>query len=197
MDIFNNSSVEELLGVVLGNEHTAFRVSKYIESHTRISKDELCNLSGVGEATADKILAVMELHKRYIACNAPTTVMNPEDVVHCFPHLRTEEQEHFVVVSLDASNHIIGKHDVTIGLANQTPIHPRECFRPAIDDGAVSVIVAHNHPSGNTEPSSEDISITKVLVAAGKILQIPLIDHIIITRCGARSICRESPYLFE
>ena len=111
--------------------------------------------------------------------------------------LKYEPQEHFVLVSLDSSNNIIKVHELTLGLVNQTQVHPREAFARAIEDRAVSVIFAHNHPSGNTMPSPEDFAITRVLCAAGKIIQIPVIDHIIIGKRGITSLCREKPEIFE
>lgn len=111
--------------------------------------------------------------------------------------MKYEEQEHLVLVTLNSSNDVIRVHELTTGLVNQTPVHPREAFARAIEDRAVSVIFAHNHPSGSTSPSQEDISITRILCASGKILQIPVLDHIIVGRKGFTSICRLHSELFE
>ena len=102
-----------------------------------------------------------------------------------------------MVVTLNSANYVINVHDVTSGLVNQTPIAPREAFAKAIEDRAVSVILAHNHPSGSTEPSEQDFAITRVLCAAGKVLQIPVIDHIIVGKGGYTSMCRLDPEMFE
>ena len=80
---------------------------------------------------------------------------------------------------------------------NQCPAHPREVFRHAVMDNVASVILAHNHPSGSTAESDEDIALTRILVAAGKIMQVPVLDHLIMTRCGMASMCRHNPNLFE
>ena len=112
-------------------------------------------------------------------------------------YLKYESQEHLVVVSLNSANYVIRVHELTTGLVNQTPVHPREAFALAIEDRAVSVIFVHNHPSGSLEPSSEDMSITRVLCASGKILQIPVLDHIIIGKTGFTSLCRCFPEIFE
>ena len=94
-----------------------------------------------------------------------------------------DKQEAFVVVLLDTRNRMIGSPRVaTLGLLGSSPVHPRETFRAAVRDGAASVIVAHNHPSGDPTPSKEDIDITRRLVEAGKILDIPVIDHLILGR---------------
>jgi DNA repair protein RadC len=86
----------------------------------------------------------------------------------------------FCVLTLNGKNRLIRRHLVSLGTANSTLVHPREVFRPAIQDGAVSIIVAHNHPSGDPSPSANDIRITKNLVEAGKIIQIGVIDHLIV-----------------
>jgi DNA repair protein RadC len=112
-------------------------------------------------------------------------------------YLKYENQEHMVLVTLNSSNVVINIHELTMGIANQTLVHPREAFVHAIADHAVSVIFVHNHPSGNSEPSDEDLGITRVLCSAGKLIQIPVIDHLIISRCGMVSMCRLYPDLFE
>jgi DNA repair protein RadC len=95
--------------------------------------------------------------------------------------LRGVDREHFVGLYLDSSNQLICIHPVSVGTLNASLIHPREVFKLACLVSAASVIVAHNHPSGNAEPSREDISVTKQLVEAGKILDIPIHDHLIVT----------------
>lgn len=116
-----------------------------------------------------------------------------------FPLLSEERvapQEHFIVFTLDGQNKVINKHVVTKGLVNQSQIHPRETFYPAIKDNAVSIIVAHNHPSGNTDPSESDLAATKRLVEASKLLGIPLLDHLIVTAFQYVSLRDRYPTLF-
>ena len=125
------------------------------------------------------------------------SVTQPEDVLCRISWIKWEEQEHLIVICLNSNNEIIGIHDTTKGLVNQTPVHPRESFKQAIKDNATCVMFAHNHPSGNLEPSDEDMNITKVLCAAGKILMIPVLDHIIISKRGFTSLCRRYPEIFE
>jgi DNA repair protein RadC len=109
-------------------------------------------------------------------------VRSPEDIVQNYRSLfNGQVKERFVVFWLSASNKIIGFEVVTEGLLNSSLSHPREVFRGAIIATAAAVIVAHNHPSGNIEPSSEDIAMTKQLVDAGVIIGIPIHDHIIFT----------------
>lgn len=187
-----------LFAAILGDVDTARRVEDFLSSSVKIpTVSELCKIRGIGKKTAEKVLACCELSARYIVGTEAKNVTTPEDVLPRLAWLKYEQQEHMMVVTLDSSNHIIGVHELTTGLVNQTPVHPREAFRAAILDNAVSVIFAHNHPSGSTEPSAEDMSITRVLCASGKILQIPVLDHLIISKSGYTSICRREPVIFE
>ncbi len=111
----------------------------------------------------------------------------PEDVVRQFDELKQSAQECFVSLTLNTKNHIIDKHLISLGTLNASLAHPREIFRPAITDGAAAIIVAHNHPSGDPTPSPEDIRMTRQIVEAGKIIEIPVIDHIIIGRKSAHT----------
>ncbi|HYG84487.1 MAG TPA: JAB domain-containing protein [Verrucomicrobiae bacterium] len=101
------------------------------------------------------------------------------------PHLkfiRNKQQEYLICISLNSVDKIIARHVVTIGLLNATMIHPREIFGRCLEDRAASVVVAHNHPSGDPIPSDGDIVATQQLVAAGIVIGIPVRDHIIVTR---------------
>jgi len=106
----------------------------------------------------------------------------PSDAVSVLKLFAGKRQEHFVVLTLNGTHWTIRRHVVTIGLANRTMVHPREVFWPAIQDNAVAIIVAHNHPSGQIDPSNEDREVTRRLVAAGEIMGIPVLDHVIIGR---------------
>jgi len=113
----------------------------------------------------------------------PTKIIRaPDDAAKIAgEYLRGADREHFVALYLNSANRLISINTVSVGLLNSSLVHPREVFKLAYMVNAASVIAAHNHPSGNIEPSTEDISITKQLVEAGKILGIPLHDHIIVT----------------
>jgi DNA repair protein RadC len=91
-------------------------------------------------------------------------------------------QESFQVLTLNTKNALINRHLVSLGTLESTPVRPRETFRPAISDGAASVVIVHNHPSGDVTPSREDIEATKILVETGRIIGIPISDHVIIGR---------------
>lgn len=97
-------------------------------------------------------------------------------------------QEEMHVLTLNAGNRVIRSHQVTVGLLNSTQVHPREIFRPAIMDAAASIMLVHNHPSGNPKPSSEDLKVTEDIEAAGKLIGLKLLDHIVVAKDGCISI---------
>lgn len=145
---------------------------------------ELKKFSGIGEDKAITLLAVFEIGRRIQSQSKWDTtkkITSPKDIAEFFvPLLRDELKEKFVVVCLSSSNKVI-KHDViSVGSLNSSIVHPREIFKFAIENSSASIILIHNHPSGNLEPSNEDIAITKKLVEAGKILNIEVLDHIIV-----------------
>lgn len=115
----------------------------------------------------------------------PVQVMNPKDAVNVVrPYLETMDRETFITIQLDAKNRIIGDYIVSVGDLSRTSAHPREVFKVAILQNAASIICVHNHPSGDPEPSPEDIELTKNLELAGKVLGIKILDHIIIGHDG-------------
>jgi DNA repair protein RadC len=110
-----------------------------------------------------------------------TKITEARDIVHFMGEVKNNRQECFYVITLNTKNKIIQKYMVTMGLLDSAPVHPREIFYPAIKDGASAIIVVHNHPSGDSTPSAQDIKLTKDLLKASKVMQIPVLDHIIIT----------------
>lgn len=138
---------------------------------------------GIGTAKAVTIVAACELARRVAARSTDTelAIRTPEDIQRRFgPQLRDLRQEQFMVVSLSSANKVIRDRVITTGLLNASLTHPREVFREAILEQAAGIILLHNHPSGNPEPSREDIAVTKQIVEAGKIIGIAVHDHIII-----------------
>jgi len=115
------------------------------------------------------------------------TLTNPSGVATMLAHLKRLDREHFVCIHLDTRNTVLGVETVSIGSLNYSIVHPRECFKAALLLNAASVILAHNHPSGSLEPSAEDISLTKRMVQAGKLIGIEVLDHIIISAEGHMS----------
>jgi DNA repair protein RadC len=138
---------------------------------------------GIGKVKAIILAAAFELSRRIQVSreDLPGPIRSPDDVAKIFlPELRDKKQEEFIVVSLNSANKVIRSRTITKGLLNSSLTHPREVFREAILENAASIILIHNHPSGNLEPSREDIGITKQLTEAGKIIGITIQDHLII-----------------
>lgn len=191
------TSLAQIFGRIIGDEYTGIRVADYLAENPYAKANDLVKFRGVGMNVANTLLMVMESSAEYLAGTRAISVTDPSTIVNHVSWLKWERQENMVVVTLDSHNHIIGKHIVTKGLVNETKCAPRESFRFAILDNAVSVIFAHNHPSGDTAPSEQDITLTRVLCASGKILKLPVLDHIVIGRSGYTSICRLYPEIFE
>jgi DNA repair protein RadC len=138
---------------------------------------------GIGESRAIAIVAAFEIAKRLEGMKGKErfTIQSPEDIVQRFgSRFRDLVQEEFWVFPLNAINRLLEPKQISKGILNSSLSHPRECFREAITQSAAAVIFVHNHPSGNPEPSQDDIVITKQLVEAGKIIGIAVHDHIII-----------------
>lgn len=144
---------------------------------------ELTALHGIGLAKAAQLLALSEISKRFKSYKDGDTykIINPKDAAdYVIEDMRNLEEEHLKVILLNTKNIVISVQDVSIGSLNSSIVHPREVFRNAIRKSSASIIVCHNHPSGDPNPSTEDINITKRLKECGKILGIELLDHIII-----------------
>lgn len=183
----------ELLAILLrtgtGNA-TALDVARAIltrgQSLRRVggmAAPELMQIKGVGRAKAVALLAAFELGRRAEAGrDEPRAIVrSPADVARrMIPRLSDSHTESFVVLLLDSNNGLQGEVSISRGTLNASLVHPREVFKAAIDHLAASIIVVHNHPSGNPEPSAEDIEVTRQLADAGRLLGIPLHDHIII-----------------
>ncbi len=147
-----------------------------------LSYNEIKEISGIGPAKACEIIACFELGKRLLKSKKVCLYMKPEDVWEELKDIRNLKKEHFIVFYLDVRNQEIKREIISIGSLNASLVHPREVFDPAIRNSAAQIIIAHNHPSDNPEPSDDDLVITKRLVEAGKILGIEIIDHIIVAK---------------
>ncbi len=158
-------------------------LSKYgLAGLAKCSMQELTQEHGIGIAKACQIIAMFELSRRNEDPNI-TNIKKVKDIILLYkPKLRNLQQEHFVAVYLDSKNNIITDQTITKGIVNASLIHPREVFHGAIKSLASSVIVLHNHPSGDPTPSAEDLDITKRLVETGNVMGIPLLDHVIIAK---------------
>ena len=146
--------------------------------------DSLQKISGIGKDKAATIAAAFELSRRILSQPkwfSIKKITSPQDVAEIFiPILRDDNKEKFIVVCLNSANKIIKHETISVGNLNSSVVHPREIFKVAIDNSSASIILIHNHPSGNPEPSNEDIRITKKIVETGKIMDIPVFDHLII-----------------
>jgi DNA repair protein RadC len=148
----------------------------------KVSTTQFVEAAGLEEFEALRVQALMEIGRRAEKSSQREVrkLSNPDDVSWMLDDLRHERQEHFVALLLDASGNLIRRVDVHKGTLTASLVGPREVFREAVREGASSIIVSHNHPSGNPEPSPEDLAITKVLVEVGNILDIPVEDHVIL-----------------
>ena len=139
---------------------------------------------GIGKDKAAALIAAFELSRRIESQKkwlSEKKITSPSDIAEIFmPLLRDEVKEKFYVICLNSGNKIINSVVISIGNLNSSIVHPREVFKVAIDNSSANIILLHNHPSGNSEPSNEDVLITKKLVEGGKILDIQIFDHIII-----------------
>jgi DNA repair protein RadC len=148
-----------------------------------MSKDQLTQIKGIGNAKALQIQASIELGRRLARSthNEAVTIRSPESVANLMrEELRYLQKEHFVCLFLNTKNHVIGQETLSMGSLNASIVHPREVFRAAIKRSSASIICVHNHPSGDPTPSPEDIQLTHRLVEAGSIIGIEVLDHIII-----------------
>lgn len=200
-------SIEELIAILIGTgsaDYNALELGHKI--HQRIleennffdiSLEELMEIKGVGLAKATKIKASLELGRRLSSRKyiREFSVKHPKFIANIFlEELRYEMKEYFYILLLDTKNRIISKEKISEGSLNASIVHPREVFKPAIKKSSNSIILVHNHPSGETTPSQDDINITNRLIEVGEIVGIKVLDHIIIGD-GQYLSLKESKYI--
>lgn len=186
----------ELLQALIGSGNKQADVSQIAKELNKllqktganVNYDQLQKITGLGSAKITELLAAIELSKRYLTENEQPILDSPEKVVEQLKDIRDKKQEYFVCITLDGVNRMIAKRTITIGTLTASLVHPREVFADAITDRAASIIVAHNHPSGNTVASQADLEITERLISAAAVLGIKLNDHIIVTKSEHSSI---------
>lgn len=182
-------SDQELLAVLLGKGTAQVDVmtlaSKLVrvmdEKGLQVRPDDLTGLDGVGEAKATLILAAIEFARRRIKPEG-TKIETPADVLPLIRQYADRKQEHFLAITINGANEVQNVRVISIGLIDRSPVHPREVFAEAVAERASGIIVAHNHPAGGVEPSDVDVTITKQLREAGRIVGIELLDHIIFNK---------------
>ena len=189
-----NLKDEEFLAILLGTgvegknviEVAKQILNKYSKKRLlKLTYNDLSKIKGIGPAKACIILASQELVKRALKIQDETLpiIHSTKDVVAQAVYLRDKTREHLMTIYLNARNEMVWKKQSTfIGTLNASIVHPREIFAEALRQNAASIILVHNHPSGDPEPSQDDLEITKRLVEAGKIMGIDILDHIIITK---------------
>ena len=182
-------SVTELLALALGRKVSSSTVTELVAAYEtprsllNATSIDLQVIKGIGEFKASQLKAGMELGRR-LQC-APKTltpiINSPRDAADFVMHeMRFLDREYFKTLSLNTKNGVIKVDTVAIGTLNSCIVHPREVFKTPIKFGANSIILVHNHPSGDVTPSQEDLSVTNRLVEAGKLIGIKVLDHIII-----------------
>ena len=188
-------SDQELLAVLLGKGTPGMDVMKLAgkmvkvidEKGLSVGADDLREFAGVGDAKATLVLAAVEFARRRIKPEG-VKIETPADLVPQIRHYADRKQEHFLCATINGANEVLNIRVISIGLIDRSPVHPREVFTDAVSDRASAIIVAHNHPSGPLEPSHCDLDITRKLKAAGDIMGISLLDHIIFNRSGYFSL---------
>jgi len=198
-------SAQEILALILGRGIsgesvmvTAQRLlSQFggLKGMAGASLEELSKVRGIGLAKAAQIKAALELASRvegYSETTGKTVVKTPEDVAGLVSgRLKGKKKEYFLAVLLDTRNQLIKVAEISVGSLDGSIVHPREVFKEAISASAAAVIFVHNHPSGDTEASEDDIQLTRRLVEAGEIVGIEVLDHIIIGGRNHASLKRE------
>ena len=153
-----------------------------IDKLNSLSLQELMKTKGIGLAKASKLIAAFELSKRVNSGRiCEKVIKNPSDIAgYYMEKLKDLKKEYFIAVFLDSKNKVIKDEVISIGTLNSSLVHPREVFKEAIKNSANSIILVHNHPSGNVEPSDEDHRVNKVLVETGNLVGIKVLDHLIV-----------------
>lgn len=186
-------ATSELIAIILGSGmkgipvlHLAQEIVSRFGNTNRLSEvsvEELCTIKGLGQAKALQLKAALSLGMR-VARQAPATRFKIEHPVHAYnlikDELENEKRELFMVILQDTKGFAIGHHVIAIGTLSNALVHPREVFHPAIKHHAASMILAHNHPSGDPTPSSQDYEVTDELIKVGRMMSIPINDHLII-----------------
>lgn len=189
MDAYGMLSIKSLFSEVLAEKSGSYIVEEIfarfpsIVELMNVTEHELTGIRGIGQARARQIIATLQLAKKLSSPvrKAPYVINSPKDAADLLlPEMQYLQQEYFIALFLNTKNHIIGKPEtISIGSLSAAIVHPREVFKAAIKRSAASVLVSHNHPSGDCTPSQEDIQLTKRLVEAGNITGIEVLDHII------------------
>ena len=199
-------STTELLSLLLGTAEAPGLAQDLLDHFdslhglARASQAQLLRIHGIGEAQAARLMAVLELSRRLqapLADERPRVSSPGEAALLLAPRLSHLTQEELHVILLDTRNRVLGIHCLYKGSLNASVIRIGEIFRPAIEAPAAAIIVAHNHPSAEVSPSPEDVSVTRQLVKAGKLLDIEVLDHVIVGQGGQFTSLKERGVGFD
>lgn len=191
-----NLDIKTLLADSLREKKDSYIITKIMEYFPSpmelidVSEEELKSIKGIGDARARQIKATLKLAEViYSFVNPITKIRKPEDVFQLLSkEMRYLQQECFVVLLLNTKNVITHRENISKGTLNAALVHPRDVFRVAIKRSAASIICAHNHPSGDPEPSLEDIRLTERLKSVGEVIGIDVLDHVVIGHEGYVSL---------
>ncbi len=172
---FSGMSVREVAGAILEDGP--------LERLARMKARDLRRFRGLGAARAAQLMAALEMGRR-VHCRVDSRrlgpIRSPDDALPLVQHFSTAPKEHFVSILLNTRHFAVSVDVVSVGSLSSSVVHPREVFRPAIEAGAAAILVAHNHPSGETDPSEDDLAITQRLAQVGELVGIELLDHLIL-----------------
>lgn len=189
-------SISQLVAVLLGHGTAQVSLEELVEGVVR-HLPNLDSVRGLGRTQRLRLLAALELGKRWSEEEHRPLLLDPQAVALCCHDLRDAEVEHVVVLVCNQRSRLLRRYPVSKGTLTQGLVHPREVFQHALAGGGAQVILVHNHPSGDPEPSAADYQVTEQLVRAAAVVGVPLTDHVTIARRGFVSIRERAPNLFR
>lgn len=201
-------SNKELLAIILGSgnrDQEVLTLSQNIlkklgtKNLPMVIYNQLKEIKGLGQAKSCAILASIELGRRIFGqkVNPNIIIENFEDVAELVADLKLRKKEYLVALFLNSRNELIAREDIVVGGTNTAFLAPSDLFRPALEKNSSQVIIAHNHPSGNCNPSDDDLKLTERLIESGKIIGVSLLDHVIVSQKDIISLRAIKPGFFN
>lgn len=192
-------SDKDLLAVLIGSgnkQASVFEIAEKVLSlidrkGLSIGPEDFNSVLGMGTARSCLLCAALEFSRRKI-CPAATRISSPQEAYALVRHFSDRKQEHFLCLSLNGAHEVLALRVVSVGLVNRTVVHAREVFAEPLTDRAAAIICAHNHPSGNINPSLEDKQVTEKLKKAGELLGVPMLDHLVFSEREFFSFAEEN-----